>query len=572
MFKKILIALAAILVLLVLAGILFFKFAVGPSNSAAFLPASTLGYVSLTDLLQTASRWNQTSLAQISNEPDVKKFLEKPLGKLVGTRTTPGAPAAQSGPKSAGIGEVLLDLKPNRIFASVQKLTEQELHLVVGLQHWGGAASFHRAVGELTKRLANGKTVTPETESYGDFTIETYQLPNLRLSAARWKNWGLLANDPAALKAVLDSATKADIPKLADDPIYQSTIKPLNQAPDLLAFLRVAPVLDTLLAAGQRFGASAIPQQVEAIREAQAIGFSSKLDGANIQDVLFIRTLKPLPMPPRLTTGELEFTNVHTIGFFEFAFDWDRLKPDEKLGSAPGTPAAAIALLDQLHHEARDAFGSQAAVVVNWPDGAMRPQAGLVIPAQDRAKAQQFIEQTLASFTGQASIAKEGDTSIYQFDSAGGGLFHPSLALVDSYVIAAVDANDLQGILASRRDNTTLAKNPRFAKESSFFKSANRGFGYIDAAAIFEQSYGKLRPVLQFAAAVSPSQSDLWDLSSLPETANITKHLNPIVYSQRAITEGLVLESRGPITINQAAALLFGLGWQFGASALPLLQ
>lgn len=572
MFKKLLLALLTIAVLIVIGGLLFFKVAVGPSNPATFLPASTLGYVAITDLLQTASRWNQTSLAKISQETDVKKFLEKPLGKLVGANTTPGAPSATSGKPSADLGKVLLDLKPNRIFVSVQTLSEQEFQAVMGLQHWGGAASFHRAVAELIRRLPDGQSAVATRETHGKFEIETYQLPNLNLSAVRWKNWGLIANDITALKAVLDSATQSEIPKLADDPLYQSTLAPLSKKPDLLAFLRVGPVLDTLLNAGKQLGASAIPQQVNAIREAQAIGFSTKLDGPDLHDVLFIRTHKPLPLPPRLSSDEIEFTNVNSIGFFEFAFDWDRLKPDESLASAPGTPADALALLDRLHSEARDAFASQAAVVVNWPDGAMRPQAGFVIKARDREKATQFIEQTLASFTGQASISTDGNASIYQFAPAGGGLIRPSLALVDSYVVATVDENDLRGILTSRRDQTTLTKNPRFAAGSEFWKSANRGFGYIDTAAVFERSYGALRPILLFAAAVSPQQSEYWNLDSLPETASIARHLNPIVYSQRAMTEGIVLESSGPITINQAAALLFGLGLQFGAAAIPGMQ
>ncbi|HEY5792111.1 MAG TPA: hypothetical protein VIS74_02360, partial [Chthoniobacterales bacterium] len=345
MAKKILPLLAAVTVLLIGAGLVFFKFVVGPANPASFLPADTLFYAAFPDFLQTAGRWNKTSLAKISQEPDVKKFLEKPLGKLLAAGKKDGST----------VGRVLLDLKPSRLFVSAQKLTEQEFQAVVGLQYWGGAASFQRALKELTAALAAGQPVESRTEKHGDFEIEIFQLPQFQLAAARWKNWGFLANNPAALRAVLDSATQPGISKLAADPVYESTIRPLAAQPDFLAFVRVEPVLDTVLAAGKKLGASAIPQQVNAIREAQAVGFSTKLAGADLQDVLFIRTQKPLPLPPRLATRDIEFTNVSSIAFFEFALDWDRLKPDENLAPSPGLTADALALLDRLHAEARDA-------------------------------------------------------------------------------------------------------------------------------------------------------------------------------------------------------------------------
>lgn len=557
MFKKVLIGFFALILLLVGAGFLFFKVFVGPSNPANFLPADTVFYAALPDLIQTASRWNKTSLAKISKEPDVKKFLEKPVGKVIGSPKKEGASA----------GKVLLDLKPSRFFVTAQKLSATEAQLALGIQYWGGAASFHRAVEALIATLAPNQTVTAIKETYGDFEIQIFQLPNQQLGAVSWKNWGFLANDPAALKAILDSATHPQSPKLAQDPLYISTTRPLSLKPDFLAFMRVAPVLDALLAAGEQLGASVIPQQVNAIREAQAIGFSTKLSGADLQDVLFIRTEKPISVPPPLNSKDIAFTNSKTLGFFQFAVDWDRLKPDESLAPTPGIPADALALLERLHREAREAFSNEGAIVVNWPDGAMRPQAGFVVQATDPEKATRFIEQTLASFTGQASVTREGDISIYQFAPAGGGMLRPSIALVDSYVVAALDLSDLQGILASHREDSSLVKNPLFAREAGLWKSANRGYGYMDSAQLFDRTYTAVRPVLLFARSLMPQSLAYVDFESLPENKSIVQHLNPIVYSHSSTAEGFLVESKGPITINQAAILALGLGWQFGATA-----
>jgi hypothetical protein len=61
--------------------------------------------------------------------------------------------------------------------------------------------------------------------------------------------------------------------------------------------------------------------------------------------------------------------------------------------------------------------------------------------------------------------------------------------------------------------------------------------------------------VIVFGAAVVPGASDVIDGSKLPETESIAKHLQPIVYSQTRIPEGYLVESSGPITMNQAALL-----------------
>jgi hypothetical protein len=56
------------------------------------------------------------------------------------------------------------------------------------------------------------------------------------------------------------------------------------------------------------------------------------------------------------------------------------------------------------------------------------------------------------------------------------------------------------------------------------------------------------------------------DASKLPPPEIITKHLSPIVSSQRYDRDGYVAESVGPITLDQAA-IGFAILSSFGASA-----
>jgi hypothetical protein len=59
--------------------------------------------------------------------------------------------------------------------------------------------------------------------------------------------------------------------------------------------------------------------------------------------------------------------------------------------------------------------------------------------------------------------------------------------------------------------------------------------------------------MLLMAAAFMPAITRSVDLGKLPSPEVITKHLSPIVSSQRYDRDGYVAESLGPITLDQAA-------------------
>src|SRR5438046_10694216 len=69
--------------------------------------------------------------------------------------------------------------------------------------------------------------------------------------------------------------------------------------------------------------------------------------------------------------------------------------------------------------------------------------------------------------------------------------------------------------------------------------------------------------MLLMAAAFMPAVAGSIDAGKLPSPEIITKHLSPIVSSQRYDHDGYVAESIGPITLDQSAigvAILSSLG------------
>jgi hypothetical protein len=88
-------------------------------------------------------------------------------------------------------------------------------------------------------------------------------------------------------------------------------------------------------------------------------------------------------------------------------------------------------------------------------------------------------------------------------------------------------------------------------------------FAYIDTQLLYSRLDASLRPMLLLAAAFIPAISSSVDLNKLPSPEVITKHLSPIVASQRYERDGYVAESVGPITFNQSViglAILSGAG------------
>jgi hypothetical protein len=57
-------------------------------------------------------------------------------------------------------------------------------------------------------------------------------------------------------------------------------------------------------------------------------------------------------------------------------------------------------------------------------------------------------------------------------------------------------------------------------------------------------------------AAFLPALANGVDPAKLPPTETVTKHLTPIVSSQRYERDGYVAESVGPITANEAVLLI----------------
>lgn len=548
--KKVLTVLLAV-IFVVSVSVIWIWRNMGVSDAALLLPAETVALASLPDLPRSALRWPQTTLAKIGVEPEMKAFLEKPLQYLTKNQ---GGDVASS---------ILWNLKPGRIFAAVVSVSAKEVGLLVGFQFWGGKAAHDAAIASLREELARGgKPAELTREIYEGTEITSSNHHGFTLYNASYGQWGFLSNNLPAIKDALDRAAgRKTEGHLADSPRYRQVVSELSKDPDLLIYVQPQVALDTLVAIGQAMGAQANTAQLEQARKIEAVGAATKLDGADLRDTVFVLRPNP-PDVGSLQHGPMKLTSSRTIAYFDFVMDFSQY------ANVAANPAVASFLSSRGVQDLRlfqlfpEAFGPECSVNISWPGDKMKPEAFLAVQIKDQAKAEEALMSILALFP-ETTVTDEGPYRFYNFRALQTTLANPTITMAEGYVLVGIDPGDLSQAVASLKSNEPLDKSPAFASAIPAYKAANEVFGYVDVKTIFDRGFPMLRPVFIFGTALMPGASDIVDSTKLPQTETISKHLKPIVYAQTRKANGYLIESSGPITMNQAVLLGASAGASF---------
>lgn len=550
--KKVLTILFAVLFVIAVSAFWIWR-NMGVSDAAVLLPADTVALASLPDLPRSAFRWPQTALAKIGVEPEMKAFLEKPFQYL--TKNKGGDDA----------GAILWDLKPGRIFAAVTSVSSKESGMLIGFQFWGSQKAHDSAVARLREELSRGsKTAELTREIYEGTEITSTKHRDVTVYSASVGHWGFLSNNIATIKDAVDRASgRKTEGSLAESARYREVQSELSKSPDLLVYIQPQSAIDTLLAVGQAMGAQAVPQQVEQAKKIEAIGMTTKLDGLNIHDSIFILRQNP-PDVGTLSHQPMKLTSNTTIAYFDFLLDlkqYTQSASNPLLGAILRNPAAQNSPLLTLIPEA---FGPECAINISWPGEVMKPEAFLAIQIKDQAKAEEAIRETLVLFP-ESTVTEEGSARFYNFPALQTPFANPTMTIAEGYLLVGIDPGDLRKAVTALKGGETLEKSDAFAPALPAYRTANEVFGFVNTKAIFERGYPMLRPVLIFGTAFMPGASDIIDSGKLPQTEAISKHLQPITYSQIRKKNGYLVESTGPITLNQAIVL----GASAGSYFLP---
>ena len=537
--KKVFIPLFAILILCAGYAVWTLKDS-GPADAAELVPAETLAFASIPDLPRTASRWPKTTLAKIGAEPEVRAFLERPIQYLT---------SDHGGNEAAGI---LWKLKPGRIFSAVVSLTSNDATALVGFQFWGGKSGHDLAVARLREELSKGDPpLELAHETYNGVDIVSSRHGAHTLYNASEGQWGFLSNNLDAIKDALDRASgRKKEGNLAASSRYKEVLDKLLKDADFLFFCQPQSALETLLEVGASLGAKPIPQQVEQLRKVEAIGVTTMLDGANLRDRIFVLRRNP-PDIATLSHHGMKLTSPETIAYFDFASDFRQISIAASNAITAGILNAQVIADSRLPRLVPEAFGPDCALSMSWAPEQMTPAGLIALQVKDQAKAEEAVQEAL-SLLPEASVTESEGVRYISFPFLQSPFANPTLALMDGFLVLGVSSEQLSGAMQSSKSGQTLEKVPSFAAAETAYRTANEVFGYVDSKTLVERSYPKLRQIIIFGAAIMPGASDIIDGSKLPETETIARHLQPIVYGQTRIPEGYLIESSGPITMNQA--------------------
>ncbi len=549
MIKKLTIG-VAIIAALILVGVLYFKRATGPSDSATLVPSDAVFFLNIIDVPRSALRWQQTALAKIAKEPEMKAFLERPLARL---QSQPGFSEAMT---------ILGSLKPGSLFVAITSVTASNADVLVGFQYWGTRADYDQAIARMRKQLPGAASeTTKEMHGSNEILISTHDTHSVY--SASIGRWGLIATNLEALKATLDRAagTLKD-PTLATNPRFATVLSKLNADPDATVFVQPEKALNALLDVGSSVGAQPVPSQLESLRSTEAIGATWRLDGLVQRDAIFALRKSSLPFPA-LDHKIIDLTSKDTIAVVEASLRTEGLA-DLVKSAAP--QAAEIPEILALIDLATQAYGQDAGLVANWPAGQTAPSVFAALDVKDKDKATQFLTQVL-QFAPNHTTSTTNGLTLYSIPS-GNPIASPTIAQTDSFLFVGLDPATVVQIASRQPGIPSLSATPDFALVADSFKKSNEMFAFIDSKIVFERAYNALRPIIIFGATVMPDIGAVVDTTKLPQTDTITKHLTPMTLSQTITAEGTLIESSGPLTITQT---LFAVLSAAGAASPKLL-
>jgi hypothetical protein len=169
-----------------------------------------------------------------------------------------------------------------------------------------------------------------------------------------------------------------------------------------------------------------------------------------------------------------------------------------------------------------------------------------------------------------AWTAREQDGAmLYTMPVEGLALTVPALAMTDRFLAFGLSADAVSAALArAKAGGEKLDANPAFAAGAKTVQEPTSGFSYVDLGTLIERAYGTFRPLLVMSLAFMPETGQYIDAAKLPSTETLKKHLGPLTYSQSVSTEGTLIQSTGPLTINQLLTVSVGSAVAAAAPAL----
>jgi len=527
---------------------------------SVLLPRETIFVAHMPDFNQTRDQWHHSDIYLLYREPAVQDFLRKPLANFSKRDTA-----------SQTLREIE-QLDPKNAFFALTSIDNNSPKVVGGFRFQGSVAEAERVVGKWrSKLLENNPGAKREKLQYERHEIELVTATPFTLATAYDRPWFFAATDLTELKGLLDHAdrrAKNPMEILDTDEAYRAAVsrRPSNYA--VFFYLQPKTFAKRLAALRAAIQSSAANQRTM-LEQVRSISGVTRFENGKINDLLFLGMPK-LEQDVALTRSSLTLGTKET--FFYLSMLLNLGEKIETLNQAAGIGGMVQKILQSFFNSGitsddwKAAFGAELGSLADWPSSAHWPSLLLTLPVLDSAKAGKVVEAVARTDQGATWTQTEKDGVRYFSMQSPGSLIAitPTIALSNRILIAGFNPVSVEeAVKRSGGTASELADSPTYKGAERLLPAPTNFFSYVDTALLYSRLDAALRPMLLMAAAFMPAMTKSVDLGKLPSPEVITKHLSPIVSSQRYDRDGYVAESIGPVTLDQSViglAIFSGIG------------
>jgi hypothetical protein len=510
----------------------------------ALLPRGTIALAHVPDFNRTRDEGRESDIYKLYKEPGVQDFLNKPLSKV---------------PQHDTAADTLSDIERLNLkdaFVAVTSIENNNPHLTGGFRFRGSQFSAEEIIGRRRSQLVRDATIH-ENVNYEQHKIDIVGAVPNQIATVYDGSWFFASNDLAELKAMLDRADgRAKDPKstLEANEAFHGAIGHMPADYALLFFLQPGILSEKLTQLHNSIGASRDQSVIEQIRSVCA---AARFEKGKIRDVLFVGMPKA-NSDQNLTRSSLTLGTPETFLYLATLLNPERLAGINQgglpLGSWLQRVFNAAARADLTVDDWKAAFDLELGSLADWPESARWPSIITTLRVKDPVRANKIVNALPHAIDEDAPWKKsERDGVLYLYMESPFALFAitPTIALSNQILIVGLDSVSVEAaIKRSANSPSTLAGLPRYRSAERAVPAPTSAFIYIDTALLYSRLDAALRPMLLMSAAFMPGISDYVDVGKLPPSETVTKHLSPIVSSQRYETDGYVTESTGPVTFD----------------------
>jgi len=530
----------------VAAVLLYFMLGKPAPKAASLLPESTLLFLDVPDFSQARDDFAKTELYALWHEPEVQAFLEKPLAAVQGMAADLGAPR-----EANGLGNQILNAMQGEAFFAVTHVTifpafSPGLVLGVDARHkrMEATAALYALENNLKRSYPKGRF--QDKKHLGVKYSVWEPQPGVQVCHAWLNSLVVFTLGEDALRDVIAcyvGQPPRDFKPLAASAKYENVLGHAPKHNEFLAYLNTEELLNLL---GPLLAlAPQTSRMFENLARIQTSASSMAFLDGGIEDVGFVGYSKPEAKPtPPTRRKTLALTSPDTLVYCVRSADLAALYDDamqslSQSGSASVMPALTQfeqALSNRGIHIREDVlqkFGPELALMAHWPSGAPAPTLAVVSEIADASAIRPAVDGVMDAL----KEATLGDDTRFPWDETeyaglklrtvhiGGPVLAPTYATTDQFFILASTPDGARELLARTKEaGPTLTKSELYTRSMMRLPTNGSSYVYANLRGLFEPLYVQGTPGLSRLGT-----NDFLDLTKLPRSETIAKHLFPLV-------------------------------------------